>query len=228
MSRNVLKIAAVLLGATALAAAAMPASADTVTMQARNSGNPGATSSADYVAAWNAVLASQPLPPPGYADQVIGDWDGTESNSFTGGGATTDLAYHDQAIFNVSAGQVGVWDFRLGIDFGFGGTLIVDGVELDTHLFDTWWNYDTTWSNPSQFLFGSLNLGAGVHVLDAYGFEGCCDGGTIGQFRSANSNSFQDFKTTGVPEPGAWSLMILGFGAAGAALRRRRAAMAAI
>ncbi|WP_293379098.1 PEPxxWA-CTERM sorting domain-containing protein [Phenylobacterium sp. SCN 70-31] len=25
-----------------------------------------------------------------------------------------------------------------------------------------------------------------------------------------------------VPEPGAWALMILGFGAAGAALRRRR------
>jgi hypothetical protein len=30
----------------------------------------------------------------------------------------------------------------------------------------------------------------------------------------------------GVPEPGAWALMILGFGAAGARLRRRRAVMA--
>ena len=32
--------------------------------------------------------------------------------------------------------------------------------------------------------------------------------------------------TTGVPEPGAWALMIMGFGAAGARLRRRRAAVA--
>ena len=33
--------------------------------------------------------------------------------------------------------------------------------------------------------------------------------------------------TGGVPEPSAWALMILGFGAAGAALRRRRLAMTA-
>ena len=32
--------------------------------------------------------------------------------------------------------------------------------------------------------------------------------------------------TPGVPEPGAWALMILGFGAAGAGLRRQRAAVA--
>jgi hypothetical protein len=34
--------------------------------------------------------------------------------------------------------------------------------------------------------------------------------------------------TPGVPEPATWGLMILGFGAAGAALRRRRAAVATV
>src|SRR5690242_18548718 len=115
-----------LLGATAIAAVAAPASADIVRMQARNSGDPGANDSAGYVAAWNAVLASQPTPPPGYADQVIADWDGNESNSFTGGGASGDLAYHDRAVFTVGATDGGVWRFRTGIDFGFGGTLLVD------------------------------------------------------------------------------------------------------
>ncbi|MDB5422788.1 MAG: hypothetical protein JWQ29_204 [Phenylobacterium sp.] len=33
---------------------------------------------------------------------------------------------------------------------------------------------------------------------------------------------------TGVPEPGVWSMMIMGFGLAGAALRRRRSASATI
>jgi hypothetical protein len=36
----------------------------------------------------------------------------------------------------------------------------------------------------------------------------------------------QNMVTGGVPEPGAWSLLIAGFGLAGAALRRRRAAIA--
>jgi hypothetical protein len=35
-----------------------------------------------------------------------------------------------------------------------------------------------------------------------------------------------DLVQTGVPEPGTWALMILGFGAAGAMLRRRRLALA--
>jgi len=42
-----------------------------------------------------------------------------------------------------------------------------------------------------------------------------------------NNNQISDFapdnaNITGVPEPGAWALMILGFGAAGLGLRRRR------
>jgi hypothetical protein len=194
-------------------------------MQARNSGDPGANNSAGYVAAWNAVLASQPTPPPGYADQVIADWDGNESNSFTGGGASGDLAYHDRAVFTVGATDGGVWRFRTGIDFGFGGTLLVDGVELQTNTNDMWWDY--SFADPSQFLQGSLNLAPGVHVLDVYGFEGCCDGGTIGQYQKPHSDLFFDFKTSGTPEPATWSLMILGLGAAGAMLRRARVLAAA-
>lgn len=44
----------------------------------------------------------------------------------------------------------------------------------------------------------------------------------------ANSNSLSNahlYATQGVPEPAAWGLMILGFGAVGATLRRRTAAL---
>ena len=37
-----------------------------------------------------------------------------------------------------------------------------------------------------------------------------------------NSDQFSTFGVAGVPEPASWALMILGFGAGGAMLRRRR------
>lgn len=45
---------------------------------------------------------------------------------------------------------------------------------------------------------------------------------------SSGSNSFEvdNFAVAAVPEPGAWALMIMGFGSAGAMLRRRRTASA--
>lgn len=69
----------------------------------------------------------------------------------------------------------------------------------------------------------SVKLQAGVYALNIaapntihYRFYG------PGQ-QTFEHHSVLDFSiTAGVPEPGAWALMILGFGATGAALRRRR------
>lgn len=48
-------------------------------------------------------------------------------------------------------------------------------------------------------------------------------GGTGDNYFSVSE--FQGFGVAAAPEPGAWALMILGFGGAGAALRRRRRGM---
>ena len=51
--------------------------------------------------------------------------------------------------------------------------------------------------------------------------------GAITMAQTFNQGGFDRDTITGVPEPAAWALMILGFGGIGAVLRRRRAAFAA-
>jgi hypothetical protein len=53
--------------------------------------------------------------------------------------------------------------------------------------------------------------------------------GTVGVVFDSNLPAHQAFAfATNVPEPGAWALMIVGFGGIGAAMRRRRSATAAV
>jgi hypothetical protein len=176
------------------------------------------TNSASYVSAWNTVSAGQPTPDSGYGDQSIYNWNGSQSNAVFG--ADTNLAFHDQVVF--TAAETGTYNFRFGIDFGLGGTLLLNGTSLATNTNNMWWNYN--YSDATQYLAGSANLTAGkTYTIDLYGFEDCCDGGTQGQFQAPDA-SFQNFS---VPEPFAWALMLTGFAGIGAALRtsRRRVAV---
>ncbi len=65
----------------------------------------------------------------------------------------------------------------------------------------------------SRDLYNVTIYGAGQSVL----FQGQLDARVTG-----NDAILFDAPTGGVPEPGAWALMIAGFGGAGAMLRRRR------
>jgi len=93
----------------------------------------------------------------------------------------------------------------------------VDGVQTGSSVAPT----DRTWSQFSQV----FNAGAGgSHTLEIRDL-------TLGY--SYNDFGLDDIAlqgpsvASGAPEPASWALMIGGFGLAGAALRRRRAAVAA-
>ncbi len=193
-----------------LATAASASSVITIDARYFAGGVPFATS-ADYVNEWNLLAATPPTP--GYLTQTLPAWDNVSNPG------SSNLAYHDSVQFKVSAGQTGVWSFIIGPDFGYGGTLLVDGVVLDTKTSDLWWAGDR--NNSTQTLIGSINLGVGLHSIDAYGFEACCNGGSSGFFKAPGAANYTVF-TASVPEPATWSMLLIGFGSLGIAARLRR------
>ena len=212
MKLKIFALVAAVLGAGFTPAAATAGSVKIDALPYTAGAIPGSGSSADYVNLWNTLASANPTPPGGYLFQTVADWNGGVSNSIAGG-VNTNLAYRDTATFTVTAATAGLWTFRTGIDFGYGGTLIVNGVELQTQAHDMWWA--GSYSNPSQFLQGSITLGAGTYTLNAYGAEGCCDGGTQGQYLTPGGTVWKDFTTTAVPETSTWTMMLAGFASLG-------------
>src|SRR6266545_4986776 len=99
-----------------------------------------------------------------------------------GGGKDSNVAYHVVSSFVVPAGQGGPWSLRWGPDWGWGGTLLVDGVELKSRWSAMWWNGN--WNDANQQLQGTVTLTPGTHTVEVYGFEDCCDGVTDAQLMS--------------------------------------------
>ncbi len=106
----------------------------------------------------------------------------------------------------------------------------------------SFWYYASAYSadNPATNLFASVN---GVKLFEPAATDDLAWYLATGTFTGTGSdtfafgsrndpagNFFDNFAvaevTGGVPEPGVWGLMILGFGLSGAALRRRRFAVA--
>ncbi len=107
--------------------------------------------------------------------------------------------YHLQVNFTVTSCQAGPWSFRLGPDFGRGGALFVDGVKVADSTADLWWNYD--WSLTGQLLsIENLNLAAGPHQVEVFGFEGCCFGAMSLEYQVA-ANGWQPVSVVSLTPP---------------------------
>ena len=123
----------------------------------------------------------------GYGCTVIDELGG-RNNRNTFSGPRGNYGLMTETHFQVDI--PGVWEFRLGADYGLGGGLYVNGQALDER-----WNEDIWWAlnwNNSDVLTGSIHLEPGFHHIEALGYEGCCDGTINMQFRTPGSGVWLD------------------------------------
>lgn len=204
-----------------LATLALQADASVITIQTGYSTAGAQTSAANYRNTVEAALLAQAQnKTPRYGSKQIASYDSVSNVSLFG--TDRNIAWKSTIDFSVTSAQAGLWSFRTGVDFDYGGALFLDGVALDFKNNNMWWsgNYNA----PSQFLAGALNLSAGYHTLTIFGLEGCCDGSSQAQFKIGNGQ-FTSFATTdglkAIPEPVTLASFGLGLGLLG--LSRRRA-----
>ena len=140
-----------------------------ITLETRRWNGVRPANSAQAISIYNAL----PLGLPGYAPgpKTVTQF-ANISNQATFGGSNSNIGYHHHFAF--TAEQAGTLTVRMGGDFGGGGTLIVDGVPIDFKGYDIWWN--GAFTNPAQYLVGTINITPGPHVIDSYGFEDGLDG----------------------------------------------------
>lgn len=141
------------------------------------------TSAEEAIAQFNAAQSGAP----GYGIGGLSTLSGYNNTSI-GGTANSSMATHTAATFVVPEADAGLWEFRLGPDYAFGGTLLLDGAALDFRSTTMWWN--GSFGDPTQFLAGSATLVAGVHTVESYGFEDCCDGPAQFEYSSPTSGGF--------------------------------------
>jgi hypothetical protein len=125
-------------------------------------------------------------------------WDGASKYDFV-----WEQAY--QAGAYAAAGPKGTWNtVASGGTFYRNGTSVLDQRSL------------TTWSSglSANAYVGAVYIGVGSGI--GAGYTAYADNVTFG-------GDTYNFEVGGIPEPATWAMMIMGFGAAGTLLRRRRA-----
>ena len=82
------------------------------------------------------------------------------------------------------------WAFQAAPDAGLGGALYLDNILLTSNASDLWWGKN--WARTSELLTAeSLSVSKGLHLLEVFWAERCCDGGQSARFSVDGSQNWQ-------------------------------------
>jgi len=134
----------------------------------------------------------------GYGCKQVTEFNLISNNNQFPGGATQNILFFSNNHFEVPPGEVGLWRFRFGGDYGRGGGMYLDNIDSDEKWGeDLWWA--TSFANTSEILQVEGTLTSGFHNLQMIGAEGGNDGGTTAQYQSpANPGVWRAWNTTNV------------------------------
>ncbi|WP_430459559.1 CCXG family PEP-CTERM protein [Thalassolituus sp. LLYu03] len=108
----------------------------------------------------------------GYGSTLLTAFTSVSNSTVISGGASINFLVYSLSTF--TATTAGSWSFRVGVDFGRGGALYVDGVAVEEQWStDMWWGADWTseYATATNILQGSATLSAGQHTLMLIGAE---------------------------------------------------------
>ncbi|MGK0443841.1 MAG: hypothetical protein ACJA1U_000769 [Bermanella sp.] len=129
-----------------------------------------------------------------YGCTFITDFTGITNGALFG--AKNNFIAYSETYFEVAPGEAGIWEFRYGADFGWGGGLYVNNTSLEEQWSDDLW-WANNWNNPAEILQGSISLPTGYHKLEVIGGEPGNDGGITVQFRKPGGN-WTTFSTSNI------------------------------
>ncbi|ULQ53804.1 CCXG family PEP-CTERM protein [Flavihumibacter fluvii] len=113
------------------------------------------------------------------------------SNNIIFNGPQNDIAYKYTIRFFATV--TGTYQFRTSFDFGKGGAIFLDGNIAAFNNADMWWNGN--WDLAGQSLQWSTNLAIGMHEIQIYGLEDCCDGGGSAEYKAPGETEYHPFST---------------------------------
>jgi len=129
------------------------------------------------------LLAQVNDPTSGYCRLNPPDFSNFGNHVICSGGSTTNIGQMMTLEWYQPCDQVG--SFRIGVDWGRGGGIIVDGNLETAFSQDAWWTWNWGSGSPAVMVVSERVWARGYHKIQFIGSEGCCDGGGAIQYKNS-------------------------------------------